>query len=135
MKRLLILSLLLGLSCASKGRPPQRLDSIIYTEWNIAQRNLDCLGYKVNSYNPSIYRWVKHSSPFKCGGVLSNGCYSSFNRTISWNTKTPNVIRHEAGHVMLRMSGATNWRCYEHSDRKGCPIELQQPWKCLEGRN
>jgi len=66
---------------------------------------------------------------FYCNGVQANGCYGA--GLIKWNVKTPQVIRHEAGHAILHKLREKYWYCYEHGviAKDECPIRLAYPEK------
>lgn len=106
------------------------------SEWAIAQRRLICLGYHADRVPPTSVGWESRDGSFFCGDIEANGCYIPEKRLIIWNTQTPNVIRHEAGHAILhRLLGSNlDWHCYEHGNdgiddgkEDWCPKELLFP--------
>ncbi len=66
---------------------------------------------------PDEFRWVEMPGAFKCGNALANGCFSHGGfgtATISWNTQTITVIRHEAQHAILWKLKHPDAKCVEH---------------------
>jgi hypothetical protein len=114
-KWLLILALT---SCTMPGSPDPGYDELKAKEWQIAQDKLtqppwnESRAYDVSPWHVN---WREHEGTFDCGGVEANGCYKTQGGgTVIWNTLTPTVIRHEAGHAILHKLGRKDWKCYEH---------------------
>ena len=118
-----IFVLILGMcGCAFRPIAPSEVTNHMTTEWRIAQDNLVSIAGQA-AYTVSITQFeVKVTDGiFSCGGAPANGCFSSVRKRITWNTHTPTVIRHEAGHAILWRLGYACWRTYEHID---------YPWGC-----
>lgn len=84
--------------------PTAPLHPSIEAEWLLAQQ---FVGPGAERVFPEMFRWEQRDGPFDCGG-LANGCFRP-PRLIQWNTRTPNVIRHEACHAILYQLGRP-WR-------------------------
>jgi hypothetical protein len=128
MRKLLIL---LALQACQTATAPTVVDPTIHAEWIIAQSRLTCLGtHNVEKVTPEQFSWEEIPGQFDCGfQSYKNGCYSPTLRLIQWNTQTPTVIRHEAGHAILHALGNPWWRCYEHGDYadESCPEKWAYP--------
>lgn len=88
---------------------------IIEAEFAIAQAKV-AKDYTIRAWAVSVgdFSWKKSYGPFMCGDELANGCFSTGGPTITWNTETPSVIRHECMHGILYVLGDKRWRCVEH---------------------
>ena len=108
MTKLGLLVLTLGMwGCAPTTPDIQHLE-LIQLEWGIGQDEVAAI-YGGQAFDHSWVEvgWEAIDGRFKCGRVLSNGCYqhNAFRKTIRWNTQTPKVIRHEAGHAIIDLMG------------------------------
>lgn len=100
------------LSSCSVATTPTDLNPAIEAEWALAQQAVSTMRGDTAAYGiwPTQFNWRESAGPFDCGGDLANGCFEANRRRITWNTQTPNVIRHEAGHAILWKLGDDRWR-------------------------
>ena len=84
--------------------------------WREGQERVERVaGTDAYSVHPEQFEFVEKANPFYCDKVYAVGCYHSGQRSITYWSQQPKVIRHEAGHAILHVLGSDNWRCYEHT--------------------
>ena len=132
------------LSCATPmSTMMPDLHGTVDREWAVAQEVLEGWGVPAHRIKPMMFNWHTHDGPFPCGKVeRANGCFSPQSYSISYNTQTPQVIRHESTHAILYRLGYECWRCVSIdgigeqvtvSDH-GCPPERRCKWmKTING--
>lgn len=106
--RILSLSLAMATVSCSPSSPtdlPAAYAEVIRSEWATAQSLLSGVGVgRTGLVVPQVCTWVPHDGMFKTSASYTgwaNGEFDPNTFTIKWNTQTPSVIRHEAGHAIL----------------------------------
>lgn len=100
------LTLLVSQACVSTNMPIE-YEKQIRVFYREAQEDLASNGLPIALEIPIeiVHRWVPRDGPFRCGGVLANGCFSGGKHRIEFNTQTVYVIRHESKHAILHRLG------------------------------
>lgn len=105
------------LGCISPLTPTGDLPAWVHDEWAVGQESVEALiGPEAHTIHPEMFQWEAVDGVFDCGGKRANGCFSPSRRLVRYNTETPSVVRHEAGHAILWKLGRECWRDYEHID-------------------
>lgn len=105
-----ILALLMG---CSVNTDPTALPPVVAQEWAIGQAAaVPYVGDDAYTVWPSMFNWAEVNGPLPSSTdtVIVNGEFDPLRRLITWNTRTPTVIRHEAGHAILWKLGHPDWR-------------------------
>ena len=119
--KLVILVPIMGIlsGCVDGSTSPSEIPDIVRAEWAIGQElSREFVGDDAFSVHPEQFKWQSMPGPFDCSGVPANGCYShGFGRSskIRWNSLTPTVIRHEAGHAILDKLNHPCARDFQHT--------------------
>lgn len=105
-----------GLAGCGLPTGPGEIPEWIRGEWVIAQGKVATVYGRPEGRGipPEQVRWEAIEGTLECGGVKANGCYDPGRREIRYNSLTPEVVRHEAGHAILHILGDPRWRGYEH---------------------
>jgi hypothetical protein len=116
---LLIAVILLWTGCSTLFAPSEIVLKdewpTILREWKIAQDKLYERGvWRAHLVGAEAFTFRSKPGPFMCGDIWANGCYEYPSQVITWNRQKPHVIRHEAGHAILRRLGYSCSSCYEH---------------------
>jgi len=133
--KLFLVAILVTCSCSGVSTVgPTEVPGWVRTEWAIGQCRVSSLvpPPSGNPYavDPDGYRFIEESGPFRCGDVQANGCYNPMARTIRYNVLTPAVMRHEAGHAILRALADSRALVFEHvndANDKNYPTTMPQP--------
>lgn len=84
---------------------PAAYAETIKQEWTISQELLRSVGVgNTGLVLPRVCTWIPHDGPFETSASFTgwaNGEFDPNTFTIKWNTRTPAVLRHEAGHAIL----------------------------------
>lgn len=118
------------LFCIGCATSPDMLDTeygpLIRSEWAIAQAKLESAGVEgALVVPPEICTWIAKDGKIASSSSptgWANGTFNPVTYVVRWNTETPGVIRHEAGHAILRFLDFECSSCYEH-DCGPCPRE------------
>jgi hypothetical protein len=131
--RVVILILAFGCVSCSQSAPtdlPPAYEEVIRSEWSIAQKALAELS--VNSIGlavPELCTWIPYDGPIETSASwtgFANGVFDPHGFVIQWNTRTPTVIRHEAGHAILQFLDHPCWSCWS----VGLVVKLHPGAKC-----
>ena len=111
----LVVTLSIVMGCQAFPTRTRDVPDWLRHEWSIGQERASSRVTGAYSVQPEQFHFEAMPGPFDCGGILANGCYSSGTGKIRYNRRTPDVIKHEAGHAILNRLGHPDWRCYEHT--------------------
>lgn len=124
----LLCAVLGAVSCSptSPSGIPVAYDEVIQREWALALGLLKSAHVpRLNLVKPQLCNWVPHDGPIRTtwqGEVAwANGDFNPNTFTIRWNTQTPQVLRHEAGHAILRFLDHRCWACWSLDGTKISP--------------
>lgn len=111
MNKLLFFSIFcVSCSLTSPSKMPDKYVEVIKIEWARAGSMLNLVGVtRANFVSPEICIWIPHDGPLES---YANGEFNPNIFTIRWNIHTPTVIRHEAGHAILRHLKHICWACW-----------------------
>jgi len=115
------LCLALCFACASPtGGRFGEYEPLIRAEWAVAQEKLAAKGVDVHLAPPEICTFTAVEGKIATSASptgWANGTFNPNTFRVRWNTETPGVLRHEAGHAILHFLDYDCASCYEH----GCP--------------
>jgi len=118
---LMFISLLLTtFGCSSPIAAPDEGYTVppgVINAWHLGQADI------VNAYGvhaalgvgPELFYWEEMPTPFRCGDVVTVGCFSPDQRRIRYTTGHEYVARHEACHAILWFLVNDEWKHCGHA--------------------